>query len=86
MNWIEFVKLVSVRDKIKFNEALKVASNEYHQLNGTTKKIKEKSKYTSRLTGKKILKVLKGKLDNGELTSGMTKKSIVDVLRNEGCD
>ena len=86
MSWIDFVKIVADRDNIKYNEALKVASNEYHQLNGTTKKIKKKTKYTSRLTGKKILKVLKGKLDNGELKSGMTKKLIVDVLRNETCD
>ena len=86
MNWIEFVKIVAKRDNLKFNEALKVASNEYHELNGTKRKIKEKSKYLSRLTGKKILKVLKTKLDSGELKKGMTKKLIVEVLRNETSD
>ena len=83
MKWIDFVKVVSKRDNLKFNEALKVASKEYHDLNGTTRKVREKSKYNSRLTGKKILKVLKSKLDSGELKGGMTKKLIVDVLRNE---
>ena len=81
MTWIEFVKLVAKRDKIKFNEALKVASNEYHKLNGTIRIVKTKPKHLDRMTGKKILKVLKSKLDSGELTKGMSKKSILEVLR-----
>ena len=81
MSWIEFVKIVADRDNIKYNEALKVASNEYHKLNGTIKKVKNKQKWDNRLTGKKILKVLKSKLDSGELVKGMSKKTIIEVLR-----
>jgi predicted transcriptional regulator len=81
MSWIDFVKLVANRDNIKFNEALKVASIEYHKLNGTIRIVKKKQKNLDRLTGKKILRVLKSKLDSGELTKGMSKKSILEELR-----
>jgi predicted transcriptional regulator len=81
MTWIDFVKLVAERDNLKYNEALKVASIEYHKLNGTIKIVKKKRKNLERLTGKKILRVLKSKLDSGELTKGMSKKSIIEALR-----
>tara|TARA_R110002126_G_scaffold31387_2_gene101115 strand:- start:1236 stop:1487 length:252 start_codon:yes stop_codon:yes gene_type:complete len=83
MTWIEFVKSIANRDNIKYNEALKIASNEYHLKNGTTKKIKEKANNLDRLTTKKILKVLKPKLDSGKLTGGMSKKQIIEALRTE---
>ena len=82
MKWIDFVMNVAKERNIKFNEALKVASAEYHKKNGTQPKPKkEKVPLEDRLTGRKILKVIKRKLDNGSLKGGMKKSEIIEELK-----
>tara|TARA_E500000318_G_scaffold80745_1_gene75951 strand:- start:151 stop:450 length:300 start_codon:yes stop_codon:yes gene_type:complete len=82
MSWIEYVKKVAKEKGIKYNEALKVASVEYHKEKGTQPKPKkEVSKSGKRLTGKHILKNLKRKIDSGEIHKGQSKKKMMEVLR-----
>ena len=84
MSWIDFVKKVAKDKGIKYNEALKVASAEYHKEKGTSpkpKKAKSSSGGGKRLTGKQILKNLKKKVDNGEIHKGQSKKKMMDALR-----
>ena len=85
--WINFVKKVAKDKGIKYNEALKVAGALYHKEKGTTPKPKKASSSTSggkKLTGKHILKVLKTKIDSGDIKKGMSKKAIVNVLKGGG--
>ena len=84
MNWIEFVKKVAKEKDIKYNEALKVASVEYHKEKGTSPKPKKEKSVSSgkRLTAKQILSVLKKKLDSGEIHKGLTKKKLFLILMN----
>tara|TARA_R110001606_G_scaffold394410_1_gene565291 strand:- start:438 stop:692 length:255 start_codon:yes stop_codon:yes gene_type:complete len=84
MNWIEFVKKVAKEKGIKYNEALKVASVEYHKEKGTSPKPKKEKSVSSgkRLTAKQILSVLKKKLDSGEIHKGLTKKKLFFILMN----
>tara|TARA_R110000822_G_scaffold3282_8_gene14664 strand:- start:651 stop:902 length:252 start_codon:yes stop_codon:yes gene_type:complete len=81
-DWIIFVKKVAKEKGIKYNEALKIASNLYHKERGTIKKPKLEKSGALRLTGKKILRVLKRKIDNGELHKGLSKRNIVEILKN----
>ena len=81
-DWIIFVKKVAKEKGIKYNEALKIASNLYHKERGTIKKPKLEKSGEKRLTGKRILKVLKRKIDNGELHKGLSKRNIVEILKN----
>lgn len=83
--WINYVKKVAKEKGLKYNEALKVASNEYHKEKGTTPKAKKAkpSLNSKRLTGKQILKNLKSKVDSGEIHKGQSKKKMKEVLRGE---
>tara|TARA_R110000744_G_scaffold146088_2_gene258887 strand:+ start:1007 stop:1258 length:252 start_codon:yes stop_codon:yes gene_type:complete len=81
-DWIIFVKKVAKEKGIKYNEALKIASNLYHKERGTIKKPKLEKSGEKRLTGKRILRVLKRKIDNGELHKGLSKRNIVEILKN----
>ena len=81
-DWIIFVKKVAKEKGIKYNEALKIASNLYHKERGTIKKPKLEKSGEKRLTGKRILKVLKRKIDNGELHKGLSKRNIMEILKN----
>jgi len=83
MNWIEFVKKISIEKNIKFNEALKIASILYHKERGTTPKKKiKKNNDEKKLTGKFILKHLKRLVDSGEIYKGQKKKDIINVLKS----
>tara|TARA_R110002073_G_scaffold320989_1_gene496857 strand:+ start:15680 stop:15976 length:297 start_codon:yes stop_codon:yes gene_type:complete len=83
--WINFVKKISKEKGIKYNEALKVASKEYHKEKGTSPKPKKaKSSNSSKLTGKQILKHLKKKVDSGEIHKGQSKKDMMNALRGGG--
>tara|TARA_R110002050_G_scaffold11608_5_gene39026 strand:+ start:5747 stop:6004 length:258 start_codon:yes stop_codon:yes gene_type:complete len=82
--WISFVKKLAKEKGIKYNEALKVASVEYHKEKGTTakpKKVKSEGG-SSKLTGKHILKVLKKKVDSGAIHKGQSKKEMISVLKD----
>ena len=81
-DWIIFVKKVAKEKGIKYNEALKIASNLYHKERGTIKKPKLEKSGEKRLTGKRILKVLKKKVDSGEIHKGLSKRNIVEILKN----
>ena len=82
--WINFVKKLSKEKGIKYNEALKIASVEYHKEKGTTPKPKKAKTEggSKKLTGKHILKVIKKKVDNGEIHKGQSKKSMIEALKN----
>tara|TARA_R110002073_G_scaffold30102_1_gene94366 strand:+ start:885 stop:1139 length:255 start_codon:yes stop_codon:yes gene_type:complete len=83
MNWIEFVKKISIEKNIKFNEALKVASVLYHKEKGTIPKKKVKKNIDDKkLTGKFILKHLKRLVDSGKIYKGQKKKDIINVLKS----
>jgi ribosomal protein S4 len=85
-DWINYVKKVAKEKGLKYNEALKVASKEYHKEKGTTPKAKKPKTSSSgkRLTGKQILKHLKKKVDSGEIHKGQSKKKMSEVLRGGG--
>jgi hypothetical protein len=85
-DWINYVKKVAKAKGLKYNEALKVASKEYHKEKGTKPKPKpaKSSSGGKRLTGKQILKHLKKKVDSGEIHKGQSKKKMVEVLRGGG--
>lgn len=78
--WIEFVKEIAEKKKLKFNEALKVASPLYHKEKGTEPKLKRPKTDENKLTKKYILKVLKKKIDKGELYKGQSKKEMIEAL------
>lgn len=81
--WIKFVKGVAKDKGIKYNEALKIASNLYHKEKGTKPKPKKApSVGNKRLTGKRILKNLKKKVDSGEIHKGQSKKKMIEILKN----
>ena len=82
-DWINFVKKVAKDKGIKYNEALKVAGALYHKEKGTTPKPKKPPSASGgkKLTGKQILKVLKHKVDSGEIKKGMSKKAMVSALK-----
>lgn len=81
-DWINYVKKVAKDNKIKYNEALSVASKQYHSERGTKPKPKKLKNITGkRLTGKQILKNLKKKIDSGEIHKGQSKKKMVEILR-----
>mgnify|MGYP003649943823 FL=1 len=81
-DWINYVKKIAKDKGLKYNEALKVASKEYHKEKGTSPKPKKaKSTGGKRLTGKHILKNLKKKVDSGEIKKGMSKKKMVEALK-----
>jgi hypothetical protein len=82
--WISFVKKVAKEKGLKYNEALKVASKEYHKEKGTTPKPKKEKSTGSKLTGKLILKHLKKKVDSGEIHKGQSKKDMLSVLKGGG--
>lgn len=81
--WINFVKKLAKEKGMKYNEALKIASAEYHKEKGTTPKPKKaKSMGGSKLTGKHILKVLKKKVDSGAIHKGQSKREMIEVLKD----
>ena len=85
-DWINYVKKVAKEKGIKYNEALKVAGASYHKEKGTTPKPKKAKSSVGgkRLTGKHILKVLKQKVDSGEIHKGQTKKKMMEALKGGG--
>lgn len=79
--WINFVKGVAKDKGIKYNEALKIASSLYHKKKGTKPKPKRPPSTNKRLTGKRILRILKKKVDSGEIHKGLSKKNIIEILK-----
>ena len=83
MNWIDFVRSIAEEKGIKYNEALSVASKEYHRKNGTTAKPKkEKDNSGKRLTAKQILKNIKLLVDSGEIHKGQSKKKMIEAIKS----
>ena len=80
--WINFVKGVAKEKGLKYNEALKISSKLYHEKKGTKPKPKKPPSNSKRLTGKRILKNLKKKIDSGEIHKGLSKKKMVEILKN----